>query len=423
MATRTNVAQPCAVLMLRMILIIFSSLGALACSDDENGEKDEQSSGIEVEKDKTSGSLFAVMYEVFNGEDSDSYLSVFDSLDIQEIDTSKAREFAGGRAYLRVYNGWIFVGEPGAPTIRRFELSKSGELVEKGKLSLANYGVTDAAIDEWSQTFVSPTKAYFFDPDEGQTIVWNPTTMAIVGEIPAPDGFLREGYTPNTSGAVVRADRLYRSIYWQVDQEIERSGDQLLVVYDTKKDEIASLTKDERCAAPGNRAFKAEDGTLYFSNWIWSIADTLLYDAQKNCVLRVQPDADEFDTDWRLDFSEFAGGREGGMFTYLENGKGLASIFHDEDAPHDETTDPWEYAGSTNWEIWNVDVNGRTGAPLDGIPYSSGAYTPVTIDGRVFLMIPDSNWETTQLYELSDEGAKSGVKIPGWSYMFMKVRD
>jgi hypothetical protein len=350
-------------------------------------------------------------------------LSVFDSLDIEEIDSSKAREFAGGRAYLRTYNNWIFVGEPGTPTIRRFELDQSGQLIEKGKLSLGNYGLSEAAIDDWSQTFISPTKAYFFDPEEGVTIVWNPTTMEILGDIPAPDGFLRDGFTANTSGAVLRGDRLYRSIYWQVTDEITRSGDQLLVVYDTKHDEIESSKKDERCSAPGNRAWKSEDGTLYFSNWIWSIADTLLSDAQKNCVLRIQPGADEFDADWRLDFSEIADGREGGMFTYLADGKGLASIFHDEDAPHDETTDPWEYAGSTHWEIWNVDVNARTGAPLKDIPYSSGAYTPVTIDGRVFLMIPDSDWATTQLYELRDEGAKAGVKIPGWSYMFMKVRD
>ena len=128
-----------------------------------------------------------------------------------------------------------------------------------------------------------------------------------------------------------------------------------MLVFDTKKDELVASSEEERCPAPGNRSFVAEDGTIYFSNWIWGAIDPLLYDGPKNCILRVLPDADSYDPDWKLDFSELADGREGGMFTYVGDGQGLMSIFHDEDVPHDDETDPWDFASNPNWEIWNVD--------------------------------------------------------------------
>ena len=142
-------------------------------------------------------SLYAVMYEVFSADsdESSSYLNVFDSLDIKEIDSQGGREFAGGRAFLQSYNNWVFIGEPSSPTILRFSLGDDGELNEDGTLSLGNYGLEDAAIDDWGVNFISPTKAYFFTLKEGVTVVWDPSTMEITGEIPAPEGYVREGLT------------------------------------------------------------------------------------------------------------------------------------------------------------------------------------------------------------------------------------
>ena len=44
------------------------------------------------------------------------------------------------------------------------------------------------------------------------------------------------------------------------------------------------------------------------------------------------------------------------------------------------------------------------------------------LDGRLFLMVPDADWAGTQLYEVADERAEPYVKVPGWSYMFQKIR-
>ena len=112
------------------------------------------------------------------------------------------------------------------------------------------------------------------------------------------------------------------------------------------------------------------------------------------------------------------------MFTYLGGGRALASVFYEEETSFDETTDPWEYVGSLNWRIWNVDLEAGTGAPLDGIDFNGGAFTPVELDGRLFLMIPggaEENW-ATQIHEVTDGTAFPRVKLPGWSYQLVKVR-
>lgn len=396
-------------------LALFAALSMGGCSD--ASEPQSKSSA-----ERASGSLYAVMYEVFTADDSDSYLSIFDTLDIDALDTKRAREFAGGRAYMQTYNEWVFVGEPSSPIIHRYSLGRGGELTDQRDLSLGNFGIAEASIDDWGINFVSPTKAYYFSYEDGTIIVWNPSTMEITGEIDPPVDYLRDGFETNCSTAAVRGNRLYRSIYWEDTESAERSPDQMLLVYDTDEDRVVASSTETRCAALGNRTYTAEDGTIYFSNWIWPISDTILNGAPPHCALRINPDADTFDPEWKFEYADIASGREGAMFTYLEDGKGLVSIFHDEEAHHDETTDAWDYAANPNWELWNIDIEARTGSPVEGVPRNTGAYTPVQIDGREFVMIPGEGWEKTQLYELDGTRAKPYVDIPGWSYMFTKLR-
>jgi hypothetical protein len=399
-------------------LQLMASVGLLACvTACEDGSSDKQPEAI------AEGSpLYAVMYEVYGENDeSDSYLSVFDSLDIDELDTKSAREFPAGRAFLQAYNDWVFVGEPAAPNIIRFSVGEDGQLEEDKTLSLADYGEMNASIDDWAVNFISPTKAYYFLGESGVTLVWNPSTMELIGEIPAPEDFRREGLNTSAAPAAARGDRLFRAIYWQTDDN-ENSKDTRLLVYDTKNDELVESSEDARCPAPGNRAWVAEDGTIYFSNWVWAVSDTLLNGADDTCVLRVQPDAETFDADWSLKFAEIADGRQGAMFTYVGEGKGIVSIFHDEEVERDETTTPWDFASAEQWEVWTVDLEKRSGEPVEGVPLNTGAYTPVTLDNRLFIMVPTAEWVGTQMYEVEGNKAEPFVKIPGWSYMFEQIR-
>jgi hypothetical protein len=396
--------------------ILLSALALGACGgDDDSGGGGAGGGG---------GALYAVMYEVYDDVGSNSYLSLLESLDIEEVDVTRAREFGGGRAFIQEYGGKLFVGDASAPTVTRYAVSEEGELVAEGTISFANYGLDAGQFDAWNVTFIDPDKAYLLDFKEGTTIIWDPSTMEIVGDIPPPDGILREGLSLEGTPGVVRDGLLLRTFNWVDYDTAVYSTDFLLAIYDVATDELLEVVEETRCPVPGNLVHQDEAGNIYFSNWIWPVAGTIMNDAPSPCVLRVNAGERQFDPAWTFRYGDIAGGRQGAMFTYLDSGRALASVFYEEETSFDETTDPWEYVGSLNWRIWSVDLEVGTGAPLDGIDFNGGAFTPVELDGRLFLMIPggaDENW-ATQIHEVADGSASPRVKLPGWSYQLVKVR-
>lgn len=368
--------------------------------------------------------IYAVMYEVYGDTGgSDSYLSLLPSLDMKEVDITKARQFAGGRAFLATYNGWLFVGEPTTPIVTRYAVAADGTLREEGRLSFGNFGLTSGSLDKWTVTFISPTKAYLFDHKDATHIIWNPTTMEIRGEIKADPQFFRaELPDVESSPAVVRGNRMFRSVFWADYKTATYSTDHLLAVYDVESDKLLELVKETRCPAPGNLVHEDEAGNAYFSNWIWPIAGTLMRGAPKSCVLRLPAGSDRYDPNWTLSYAEVAGGREGAMFSYLLSGKALISIFHHERTSFDATTDPWKYAGNPVWQIWNLDLETKAVSPVEGIDFNAGAFTPVQFGARSFVMVPGKDWAETQVYEVKSGRATPAFKVRGWSYQFVQVR-
>lgn len=369
--------------------------------------------------------LYAIMYEVYDDSGSNSYLSLISDLDLERVDPAESREFGTGRAFIQAYGDWLFVGDADAPTVTRYVVSDEGELVADGpQLSFANYGLTRGQFDSWNVSFISATKAYLMNFDDGTTILWNPTTMATTGDIPPPDEFFREGWSFESSPAAIRGNRLFRSVSWADYNTATYSSDYLLAVYDLDTDTLVDLVPETRCPVPGNLVSSDEAGNIYFSNWVWPVARAILADAPTPCVLRIAPDEEVFDADWTLDYGEVADGRYGAMFSYLHDGQALISVFHDEETSFDAETDPWAYVGSNHWSIWRMDLDTQQGAPIEGIAHNGGAFTPLQFDDRLILMVPggDEVGYATQLYEVVDGVATPRVSLPGWSYQFVKLR-
>ena len=392
-----------------------ATISLAACSDDATTPADPDAG-------PASGALFAVMFEVYDDSGSTSYLSLFDAIDGAIIDPGTSREYAGGRAFLQTYNGWIFVGDPATPTVTRYSIGADGALHEDARLSLANYGLPNGSLDTWNVSFISPTKAYLFDFLQGTTIVWDPSAMAIRGDIPASPELARTGLSLEGSPGAVRGNRLYRTFNFVDYDTAEYSTDVLLGVYDLDADQLVSLTSDTRCPALGNLVHRDEQDRLYFSNWIWSVAGVLMHGAPRNCALRIDAGADGFDPDWSFRYADIADGREGGMFTYVGADTALFAVFYDERITFDATTDPWSYAGSQNWRLWSSDLAGGAAAPIEGIDFNAGAFTPVRLDGRSFAMVPSSDWSRTTVFELAGGRGEARVEIPGWSYQMVQVR-
>jgi hypothetical protein len=186
-----------------------------------------------VELDPPLGALYAVPTEVYGPDfaSSTSFVPLVPSLDVERVGLDQAREW-DGRASVLGIDKWLFIASSSAPVIRRFEVLADGTLSEAGSLSFANYGVPEFfSIDPWGNIPISPTKAYVFNGSDGSHVIWNPTTLEIIGEIPGPD-VVRAGWDLESIG-VVRGNRLFRTFSyldydaWQFDASTQR-----LAVYD-----------------------------------------------------------------------------------------------------------------------------------------------------------------------------------------------
>jgi hypothetical protein len=370
------------------------------------------------------GALFAVPTEVYGPgfETSASYVPVVPSLDVARIDLGSARE-VGGRASVATVGQWLFIASSQAPVINRFEIAADGSLRDAGSLSFANYGVPEFfSIDPWGGVFINSAKAYIFNGSDGSHVVWNPTTLEITGEIAAP-GIPRNGYNFE-SVSVVRGNRLYR-IFTLLNYDTWEflPAPQYLVVYDLTNDTVVSTSEETRCPQLYSRPFIDEQGDIYFSGWVWTPGLALTGDYPTSCALRVPAGQDTFDPTWQLNFgAEVTGGREAGIMRYLGGGRALLDVFYSERTTVDASTDPQELVNTPNWRLWSIDLESKTGAPVEGLDFKAGGYQDVAVADRTFLMVPNNDYSETTGYEVKDGQAVRGFAIQGSSYHMVKLR-
>lgn len=393
-------------LLARCALLVLAASSLLGCSDD--GEPSPPPPPVKPR--------FVIANEVYNADDTTSYIHLLESLDGAMPDKSRAIEIAGGRATIATIGGWVFVAPPDRPSILRYAVDEDGQLQPDGEVSFAAYGFTSLYIDPWGNTFISPTKAYLHSSTDGTSIVWNPTAMEIVREIPPSQNLVRGTTSLNGSPAAVRGNRLFRTIFWTNWDAWETSTEQYLAVYDINEDRMIALVPETRCPGLSNWIDKDEAGNLYFSNWIWNVSETLVRNAPKSCAVRIPPTSDQFDPAWSLPYAALTQGREAAMYSYVGNGRGLLNVFHGERTTYDSNSDPSELASTPNWRLWSVDAANQTGAPVEGLDFMSGGASTFHIDNRAFVFLPGPLYQFTRAYEITATTATPVFEIPGWSY-------
>lgn len=369
------------------------------------------------------GPLYAIATQLYGADfsSSTSLVQLVSSLDVAEIDLGSAREY-NGRATVGTIGGWLFIMDGEEPIVERFSVAADGTLTPDGQLSFANYGMPYWSIDDWGNTMVTPTKAYFTNPGDGALIVWNPTTMEIVRDIALPVTASAD-LELQSAPAFLHGDRLFRLFSWANFDTFEFSRvPQQLAVYDTATDELVSLSEETRCPAVYSVPFEDEAGNLYFSNHVWSPMETLVKGAPESCSLRVLAGETSFDPTWQLRYADFTEGRQGAVLRYLGDGQALADIFHAERTAITDATDPSELGESSNWRLWTVDVGAGTGAPIDGLDFKPGGYDIVRVGGRAFILMPSAaNYARTTAYELESGAAVRRFAIQGSSYHMVEL--
>lgn len=361
--------------------------------------------------------LYATSTIVFNTEGQDTYVSLLSSLEPQSVDLDDAREFSGWSG-IWGHEGKLFVSDGEAPTITRFAVSHDGSLSSEGRLNFLNYGAAYA-----DSAFVARDKAYVL-ADDG--IVWSADSLEITGsfELPLiedrPGGMAYGGLRTGRSLAV-SGDRTYVAASWANWDDYAVSEDSLIAVIDTNTDTVIDMLSVP-CPYV-DVASVDDDGNVYFSNWVYSLGPTLLFDKRQACAVRIRAGEDRIDDSWSLTFADVTDGREAAALRWVGDGKALISVYHDERLTIDDSTSPEEIADQANWRFWLLDVNTLQAQPIEDIDYNAGGFAVTRIADRTFVMVPTEDYESTDVYELSSNGrAELHWSIPGWSTELFELR-
>jgi hypothetical protein len=358
-------------------------------------------------------SSFPMSRVLFGDEGQTTYVNVLSSLEAAG-DLERAREFAGW-ADLWVHAGKLFVADGEAPVMTRHAVDASGDLIEEGRVSFQNYGATSVAF--WNQLFVADEKAYLFNAEAREVVVWNPSTLATVGSFPLPEladrGAQRLAGPSADRAAVVRGNRAFVAFYWASWDDYSLSDDSVILVLDTQTNAVLRTIP---VACPElNFASVDGEGTIYFSNWGFSAVPTLLDGKPNACAVRIPADSEEVDPAWSLTFADLTDGREASALRWLGDGRALLTVLHDERITIAPDADRYALTDSANWKLWVVDVERRTATPLDSLGWHAPGLYGARVAGQTYLFVPTADYASTATYLFSQDGsAELRWQAPGW---------
>jgi hypothetical protein len=324
----------------------------------------------------------------------------------------RALEVGGGaRLYAPAQGGFFAVGSSEDLSVRRYDLGADGSLAPTGLVSFAGAGVTSLSR---TAAFINDTKAYYFDADGAQIIVWNPRDLLITGSIDisvaARDGFemsiVQENYPQ-------RPGRLFTSVRWSADSERLAMETGLLVI-DTARDVVSHFESDPRCAAATEVA-EMVNGDIYFG----TTPDELAYNAQvrgssrPGCHLRVLAGEERFDPSYALSLSPLVDGRA--ACDVIPSGTEGEVLFRVLDESLAEWTLENDSVGEAEaWEYFRLDVASGSVRPVPELGLGQ-VFTPqYRVAGEVFLGLKIGVNDATQLFQLEPNGAMSpGLEVQG----------
>jgi len=399
------------------LFILLSWAGACAGEESElaGGDRGSPDGG---DRDDAGESRYVIATAISDDESATTYVAVLDSLEHDELDLSRAREF-GGWSDMAVIGDYVFVSSGEMPEIERFTVSGDLELEDAGRISFRDY-TGDANF--YNHEPVSPTKAYMLG-EGSELVIWNPSALEITGTLPLPDALrAREGIEPYLAldrGAVVRGDRMFAVVSWTDSQNLNMLADSRILVIDTEADEILDVL--EVPCPDLNVADSDDEGNLYFSNWVYSPGATLLYGDAPACAVRILAGSEQLD-DWRFDYAESTD-HEGAVMSYAGEGRWLYSSFlGDPDAYDPESGEWFDWLFGDTWQLEVLDEDGDS-TEVTGIPKNGGGYYTARFEGTTHLLMPGDSYTTTTLYALDADGtATRRLFTEGWSTRLYKLR-
>jgi hypothetical protein len=412
------------------------SLAASACSDDAivldappgPGEPMEPGEGEE-----TPAHVYAMTVHAFGPDSTTSYLVATPSLEagnVLDLDTAiELPDYANvsgipGEPY-------VWLGYDTSPIIERWDLAADGSFDRGPSVSFANLGAASVSPDAQG-AFISTELAAVPNQATGELVFWNPSSMEIIDSLALeiPD---REGIPAYVRSTTARPDGTLLLSYYYLSGEGEFADVAGIVVVDPEGLEIIGRDEWEGCNY--NYARAAEDGTVYLTVGAQWIQGSLVYAdggpwLAEPCLLRVLPDATEFDRS--LDshvLAELAGGREiTGNLELAGDGEAYFVAWQDELMTEEFTVDNFDDVRFSTpaykwyrWQLGSDQASEVPGDPFAALPSVS------TIDGRLFysdqrLVGANGGRGIAPNYELTPSGPLPAFIAYGTIWNVLRVR-
>lgn len=373
--------------------------------------------------------LYALLTQVYGVDDDRTvYISLSNTLDVGNVDLTRAREFAGVTNFNAI-GGRILVSSGQVPAITEYEITEELQWVEGRTLGFQSYPLTDNA--NWYYQFVlNDNTAYL--PFEGyKRVVWDPTEMTITstmedGTLPPVVGSLLLEAGGNRNG-IRYSNAVYQAFFYH-DQDWFRFGaDSVIISYDP-------VTHRERSQlavpCPGLAIATADEaGNTYFSSWDYLPGLALYGEGPAPCAARLRPDG-TLDEAWTTDFTGLTGGRYVTNFRYVGGGRAVANVLHAEEMAVDfsQPMDPEVvsnlYQSGPHWHFWLFDLNTQTARPVEGVNAEIGSSAQFAVlDGRTFVFLPYEQYSRSKIYEIDATGrATEHVDVLGDVFKWVRVR-
>lgn len=346
--------------------------------------------------------LYLIQTRVFTPEGTTGVLIPTPTLD-GPFDYSRVLEQPGGGVlYADSALGFVMLGDGEAPVITRYEADAAGRLVPGARLSFANEGV--AFLYAGSISFVSATKAYYYDLDQLQAISFDPTAMAITGRVSLAAAE-REGFFTSFGEAVVRPDGVYFPAQWYVDPDWDRVPQgSLLVRIDPATDEV-TMTSDSRCTSMLASLTTASGDTYWFSDMFNTFARVARGPGNgfPDCALRLRAGEQQFDPSWQLDTGARMGGVAAVAVLQADDTKmWLRGLEPSVAATLGAKTTYQDLDTAQAWQWYLLDVASDGPAVRDDQrPLASMSAVGFSVDGRAFTSLENADYSESILLELS----------------------
>lgn len=368
------------------------------------------------------GPLYLVQTRTFSPEGTTGVLIPTPSLD-EPLDYSRALEQPGGGVlYAQPGVGTFLIGSGEAPVITRYDIDAQGNLVPGAALSFANEGVL--YLYAGSVTFLGPDKAYYYDLDQLQVIIFDPTRMLISGTVSLA-GAAREGYFTSFGEAVVRPDGVYFPAQWYTEPDWDRvpSG-AMLVRLDAQTDEV-TLSSDARCTSMLTSLTTSDGDTYWFSEMFNAFARHARgpENGFPDCALRLRAGETSFDPTWQLDTGARTGGAPSVAVLQAGDTEMWFRVLDTAAAALPQGAAYEDFDTAQAWQWYLLDV--ASDAPAvrnDTRPPSSMAAVGMYVDGRSFTALDNEDYSEAVLLELTADGMMERFTARGVIDEVVRVR-